>query len=63
MTIETLLPAGGIGEEDELAPIQMPLWLRRLRNSGLLFGGLGVVLFAAIEAGLLTVRPALAGAT
>ncbi|MGH6982370.1 MAG: PAS domain S-box protein, partial [Stellaceae bacterium] len=58
----TLLSAGGIGEEEELAPIQMPLWLRRLRNAGLLFGGLGVVLFATIEAGLLTGRPVLAGA-
>jgi len=62
VTIETLLSAGGIGEEDELAPIQMPLWLRRLRNAGLVCGGLGFVLFAAIESGLLTGRPALAGA-
>lgn len=62
MTIETLLPAGGIGDEDELAPIQAPLWLRRLRVAGLLFGGLGAVLFVAIGSGLLTGRPVLAGA-
>jgi two-component system, cell cycle sensor histidine kinase and response regulator CckA len=63
VTIETLLPAGGIGgEEEELAPIQMPQWLRRLRIAGLLFGGLGVVLFVAIGSGLLTGRPVLAGA-
>ncbi len=62
MTIETLLPAGGIGEEDELTPIQMPSWLRRLRVAGFLFGGLGAVLFAAIGSGLLTGRPVLAGA-
>jgi two-component system, cell cycle sensor histidine kinase and response regulator CckA len=62
VTIETLLPAGGIGDEDELAPIQAPLWLRRLRVAGLLFGGLGAVLFVAIGSGLLTGRPVLAGA-
>jgi two-component system cell cycle sensor histidine kinase/response regulator CckA len=62
VTIETLLPAGGIGEEDELTPIQLPPWLRRLRVAAFVFAGLGAVLFIAIEAGLLTGRPVLAGA-
>ncbi|HEY5211293.1 MAG TPA: PAS domain S-box protein [Stellaceae bacterium] len=60
MTIETLLPAGGIGDDDPLTPVLMPQWLRRVRYTGLLFGALGVVLFAAIASGLLTSRLALA---
>jgi len=60
VTIETLLPAGGIGDDDPLTPVLMPQWLRRVRYAGLLFGALGVVLFAAIASGLLTSRLALA---
>jgi len=60
VTIETLLPAGGIGDDDPLTPVLMPQWLRRVRYTGLLFGALGVVLFAAIASGLLTSRLALA---
>jgi two-component system cell cycle sensor histidine kinase/response regulator CckA len=52
VTIETLSSAGGIGDEDALAPIETPLWLRRFRTAGYVFAAIGVVLFAALFAGL-----------
>ncbi|HEX4113898.1 MAG TPA: PAS domain S-box protein [Stellaceae bacterium] len=60
MIIETLSTAGGIGEEDALTPIAMPLWLRRVKYAGLLFAVMGIGLSAGLAAEILTGRPALA---
>ncbi len=62
MSIETLLPTGGVGEESELGRLEMPRWLRRLRVAGFFFGGFGAVLLAALGLGVVAGRPALAGA-
>lgn len=63
MSIETLLPTGGVGDESELGRLERPRWLRRLRVAGFVFGGLGAALFTALGLGTVAGRPALAGAS
>ncbi len=63
LSIETLLPTGGVGDESELGRLERPRWLRRLRVAGFVFGGLGAALFTALGLGTVAGRPALAGAS
>jgi len=62
VTIERLMPAGAIGDVDALAPVAMPLWLRRFKVAAFLFAALGAALFIAMAFGAEASRPMLAGA-
>jgi two-component system, cell cycle sensor histidine kinase and response regulator CckA len=59
LSIETLLPTGGVGGSRRL---EKPRWLRWLAITSVCSGGLGAVLFAALGLGAVAGWPALGGA-